>query len=495
MGQKANMYLDYEIMHDEVTGSGIHCTFHCPTMVLEFLVDFGLFQEKDYVYRNNILSFDPKKLSYVFLTHIHTDHCGRLPMLYKNGYKNKIHTTEISKILLPTSLDNTCEILNHSRKENMPIYGPSDLEKTYKNICGHKYNKFIKLNENMSVMFLGNGHIFGAACIFMKFSYPGEKDINVVFTGDYSNKNVFFEIPDIPKSILNTPVTVIQEATYGSTKTSDIKYTLVENIKQAIRQNKTILFPAFSIGRYQEAEYLVKCLQNKHIIPRRYNVYLDGVMPHEYNEKLSKLSNFFKPNTKNFTPYNSYKVVTEINKDDKQKKSKKSKKTGRKKNKNNNLKLAVRDKVINSTAPKIVISSSGMGSYGPSYEYIINWLCRKDVLIQFLGYMAEGTLGRILQEISLGEEYTTHNEQVITKKADIKFTNETSSHAKQNELIEFLNMFKKINFLSINHGNISSMNEYARVCKETTKIKNIIVLNSREVYRIGAYGFIKSFKK
>lgn len=492
MGQKANMYLDYEIMHDEVTGSGIYCSLHLPNKVVNFLVDFGLFQEKDYIYRNNILSFEPDKLSYVFLTHIHTDHCGRLPMLYKNGYKHKIHTTEISKKLLPVSLNNTCEILNHSKKEFCPIYDKNDVEKTYKNTCGYKYNKLIKLDENISFMLLGNGHLFGAACIYMNFSYPGEKDIDVIFTGDYSNKNIFFEIPKIPKFILNTPVTIVQEATYGSTKTDEIQYTLLDNIKQAISQNKSILFPAFSIGRYQESEYLVKCLQNNHIIPRRYKVYLDGVMPHEYNEKLKKITNFFKPNTKDFTPYKSYKVVSEINENAKNNKNAQNKNSNKK---NNTLKPAIRDKVINSTAPKIVISSSGMGSYGPSHEYIRNWISREDVLIQFLGYVAEGTLGRILQNISLNENYIAPTDQVITKKADVKFTNETSSHAKQNELIAFLNMFQKINCLFINHGNIYQKNEYAKVSKELTNAKDIIVMKSKEVYRIGAYGFIKSFSK
>lgn len=487
MGQKANMYLDYEVMHDEVTGSGIYCTLRLPDKEIKFLVDFGQFQEKDYIYRNNLLCFDPKELSYVFLTHIHTDHCGRIPMLYKNGYKNKIYTTNISKRLLSVSLDNTCEILNNSKKEYNPIYNKKDLDITYKNTCGYEYNTLIKLSENISIMFLGNGHLFGASCIYMNFSYKNEKDINVIFSGDYSSRNVFFEVPEIPKFILNSPVTITQEATYGATKTSEIEYTLLNNVKQAIRENKSILFPAFSIGRYQEAEYFVKCLQDEHIIPKRYKVYLDGVMPHEYNEKLEKIKNLFKPNSKNYTPYKAYKVVTNI-----EEFSKKSKKFLQKK-KNKKLKVATREKVINSTDPKIVISSSGMGSFGPSYEYITKWLSRSDVLIQFLGYMAEGTLGRMLQEISFGENYTTQNEQIIIKKADVKFTNETSSHAKQDELLEFLNKFNKINCLFINHGNAHCKNEYAKVAKQNTNAKNVIVLNSKEIYRIGAYGFIKKY--
>lgn len=484
MSYKANMYFDYEIMHDKVTGSSILGKLRLPNKTINFLVDCGLFQEREYLTRNNNFNFNPADLSYVFLTHIHTDHCGRLPMLYRHGYKNKIHMTYISKELLPISLNNTLEILKQDTRKRVTLYDKHDLEKTYKNMRGYNYNKLIKLDNHISVMFLENGHLFGAASIFMKFSYPGEKDINVVFSGDYASSNTFFKVKDIPKSIQDLPVTILQEATYGGTKSSDIKQTLLKNVKKAVSKNKSILFPAFAIGRYQEAEYLVHKWQKEGIIPKRYSVCLDGVMPHDYNNKLSKFSNTFNSNFRNCTPEKAFKVVTEIK--EKSTKTKKCKKKSNSKS-NRKLKLVLREKVISSKKPQIVISTSGMGSHGASNEYIMNWLCRKDVLIQFLGYMAEGTLGRTLQNMKEDE-----NTDI---KADIEFTNERSSHDKQDGLLRFANKFKKVNCILINHGDTFNKQEYEKACKKYTNAKDVVILKSNNVYRIGAYGLIKSFKK
>lgn len=481
MSYKANMYLDYEVMHDKVTGSCILCKLRLPNKTIFFLVDCGLYQEKEYLSRNDTFKFDPADLSYVFLTHIHTDHCGRLPMLYRHGYKNKIHMTYISKELLPISLNNTLEILKQDSKKRVTLYDNYDLEQTYKNMCGYNYNKLIKIDDHISVIFLENGHLFGATSIFMKFSYPGEKDINIVFSGDYASTNTFFEVRDIPNSIKNLPVTILQEATYGGMKSNNIKQTLLKNIKEAVRKNKSILFPAFAIGRYQETEYLVHKCQKERIIPKRYRICLDGVMPHDYNSKLSKLSNIFNSNFKNCTPEKAFQVVTEIK--EKSNKSKKKVKSKRKEK----LKLVLREKVISSKRPQIVISTSGMGSNGASNEYIMKWLYREDVLIQFLGYMAEGTLGRTLQDMKKDD-----NNGI---KADIKFTNEKSSHDKQEGLIKFINKFNKVNCIFINHGDTSNKEAYEKSCKKHTSAKDVIILQSGYVYRIGAYGYMKSFKR
>ncbi len=482
MGYKANMYLDYEIMHDKVTGSCILCKLRLPNKIISFLVDCGLYQEKEYIYKNNMLNLDPTELSYVFLTHIHTDHCGRIPMLYKNGYKNKVLTTHITKELLPVSLNNTLQILKTEAKKIPPLFNEEDLEKTYKNVCNYDYNKMIKLNENISIMFLENGHIFGATSIFMKFSYPNEKDINVLFTGDYAPSNTFFDITKIPAEILSKEVTIIQESTYGNIDTSKIVLTLKNNIKNAVKQNKTILLPAFAIGRYQETEYLVRKWQKEGVIPKRYTIYLDGNMPHDYNDILKKFTKTFKPNCRNYTPEKSFRVVSQIRDSNKKKSKKSNKKNKRKKE----LQLALREKVISSKKPKIVITTSGMGSNGPANEYITNWICRKDVVIHFLGYVAEGTTGHYLQNYKNSD---------TTIEADIYFTNEMSSHAKQDELLDFINKFIKVNCVLINHGNEQAKKEYKIACEKYTHAKNVLILETNNIYRIGAYGFIKSFKK
>lgn len=491
MGYKAKMYLDYQVLHDEVTGSCIYCTLHLPNRVIKFLVDCGLFQEKDYLERNQAFPFEPKDFEYVFLTHIHADHCARIPMLYHRGYRGKVYTSYISKELLPITLTNSCRLLSaQAAKEHKSLlYTEEDLKTTIDNTVGHVYNEFIKVDNNISIMFLGNGHLLGAACIYMRISYPGEEDINVLFTGDYSPCNTFFEVLDIPDEILSKPVTIIQETTYGYMHSREIKRTLENNVKQAIKENKTIVFPAFAIGRYQEIEHLVQNWMKSGLIPKRYKVYLDGSMPFEYNEKYTKFAPILKPNMRKFVPKDAKRVkaTTEVD-------EKKSKKKKLKKNKNE-LKVIARDTVINSRKPKIIIATSGMGTYGPSYEYITSLKYRSDVLIHFLGYLAEGTLGRILQDEEAYKQKHGLDFKENEEHAQIKFTNELSFHAKKDELLDFLKKFRKINCLLLNHGNFDSTKKYHEYVKKRITIKDIETLNSSTVYRIGAYGFIKSFTK
>lgn len=489
MGQKSNMYLDVQVLQDEVTGSCIYCDLRLPSRKVKFLIDCGLFQEREYLERNQNLPFQAQELSYVFLTHIHTDHCGRIPLLYRNGYRHKVHMTHLSKLLLPVSLKNTCKIFEQTKRHNeIPLYNENDVTNALKNICSYNYQEMIQIDENISVVFLSNGHLFGAASIYMKISYPNEEDINIIFSGDYAPHNAFFHVLDIPEEIKNSRVTIIQESTYGTTKSDDIEFVLKDHIKQAIEKKKSILLPAFSIGRYQLTLSLIKKWQKEKIIPNSYKIYLDGTMPLEYNEILTANNFLFKSDMRNFIPKNSYLVQDQQeNKDSTKKKKKTSKNSWTKQ-------IAIRDKVIESKKPKIVVSSSGMGSYGPVFEYLSNWLSNENVLIHFLGYMAEGTLGRSLQETQIGSEFLMNDGQMVKKYAQIEFTSELSSHAKQDELLAFLDLFQKINCLCINHGNTDVTEEYARICKKQNKAKDVVVFNSKTTYRIGAYGFIKSFQ-
>ncbi len=98
-----------------------------------------------------------------------------------------------------------------------------------------RYNETIRVNDNVKITFLNNGHLVGAALILVQISYPEYEDINLLFTGDYNNKNMFFDVNPIPKWILELPLTVIQESTYGDMDSTEIKEIFKENIKKMHR--------------------------------------------------------------------------------------------------------------------------------------------------------------------------------------------------------------------------------------------------------------------
>ena len=116
---KADLYLDILALHKEVTGSCILCTIRFPNREkLKFIVDCGLFQEEKYQTLNYSFPFDPSEIEFMLVTHTHIDHIGRIPKLYKDGFKGKIYTSKLASQLMPIALNNTAEILSSSIQKN-----------------------------------------------------------------------------------------------------------------------------------------------------------------------------------------------------------------------------------------------------------------------------------------------------------------------------------------------------------------------------------------
>lgn len=467
MGQKANSgYVDVICAHSGVTGSSFHSTTHFLDDSLdEFLIDCGIFQEEAFLNRNDRLTFNPCNINNVFLTHAHADHLGRIPMLYNLGYNNMVHTSNLTQDLMEKALNNSAKLLLETSKaqRKKPIYTIVDVNKTMNHVIGYDYNKKINLSKNMLVTFLGNGHILGAASILLNIKLAKGKYVNMLFTGDYADKNIFFDIPEYPKEIYDLPLIVFQEATYGDSFSWNKKMVLKENVSKAIKEGKDILFPAFSLGRYQEIMYLIRKWQNEGIIPKHVKIYLDGNLPLEYNQLYKKNKIFLKPEVKIFKPHNCTKVS----------------------------KILSKDAIINEKVQKIIISSSGMGTYGPSATYIEKMLPKRNVLIHFLGYMAEGTYGRKLQDTPIGESVFLRDGRIIQKNAQVEFTDELSAHSRADELLNYLQRFNNIKFLGINHGTTKQTQAYASYVKKNTNIKDVFVLNEKTTYRFNEYGLVK----
>lgn len=126
----------------------------------------------------------------------------------------------------------------------------------------------------------------------------------------------------------------------------------------------------------------------------------------------------------------------------------------------------MRKKIIKDPSPKIIVSSSGNGSYGASKSYIKELIQRRDVLIHFTGHCTEGTLGYLLKTTPKKKTVWFSGSQVV-KRADVEFTNEFSAHAKANELIGFFKKFKNPRLILVNHGSDESKTIFAdRVVKE-----------------------------
>jgi len=460
MANKNRFYADIMALHPEVTGSSILINISFPNgNRKKVLVDCGLFHEKNYNELNKGFPYNPSEIDYVLITHNHVDHTGRLPLLLRE-YPGKIHMTYGTSKLIAPALYNSASILSTEAKhlKTKPLYTDLDVSRVISAIEYHNFNETFKLNDDMNVTFFMNGHLPGAAIILLQIHYYGYEDINILFTGDYNNKNKFFTVEGIPNWVYSLPLTIIQEATYGTTLTEDIEYVFEKNIINAVKEGKKILIPAFALGRTQEILYILKLLQDQDLLSKEIPIYLDGKLSRSYTNIFIQKFEF-----DNFLPDNlSFVFDRQMQKD-----------------------------LINSNKCMIIITSSGMGSNGPSRTYIPLLLEQKNVLIHFVGYQAEGTLGRKI--LDCHKKDTVEIFGIKRRKlATVKFTSECSSHAPQDVLLQFLSDFI-IKFLVINHGNIETKDIYSDIAIKQLNPKNVAILDRTYAFRISPYGFVKSF--
>jgi metallo-beta-lactamase family protein len=472
MGTKSKFHVDIMCLNEEVTGSCHLCVVKFPDgATVKFIVDCGLFQEEQYSKYNESFPFNPDELAFAAVTHNHTDHIGRLPLLAKFGFDSPIFATELTKGFMRESLQDTCRILNQvaKRSHTKPLYTTADFEKTLKLTKGVNYLTEIVAYEDNSYMepkkitltFLDNGHLPGASMILIKIACQEEEDINLLFTGDYSNHSTFFDVQPFPKSVFDLPLTIIQEATYADTKSDTIEYVFEKNIVKALQEGKTIIVPVFSLGRSQELMLKIKNMQDEGKIDRDIPVYLDGKLSMRYTNIYLRNAELFKESTQQFLPANFNFVDKKF-----------------------------RANLIIDPSPKIILTSSGMGSYGPAPFYISNYVSSKNALIHFVGYPAAGTLSRRLKDAEDGDFVKIGS--VIKKKfCDIEYTTEFSSHAKLDEILDFLKQFNDIKLILVNHGEYDCKENLAEKIVDYNIAKDVAIESRATFYRIGRYGLLK----
>ena len=470
MGSKERFYADIMAMNNGVTGSCNLVIVRLPNPDyprVRFIVDCGLFQEREEDNYNDDFPFDPDKLDFALVTHNHVDHIGRLPLLARKGFQGIIYTTEATRKLLPLSLWDCHKVLKDvcKRKHKQPTYKSEDVSKALSLIKGCMYGEEIQVHENVYVTFLNNGHLIGAALILVRITYPGFDNINLLFTGDYKGDNIFLDVKPIPQKILELPITVIQESTYGDMDTEEMHPCFKENILKCVEEGGTVIAPVFSLGRSQEILYELKLMQDEGKLSTEIPIFLDGKLAIRYTHLFmtnGELDLNIKKEMKGFLPQNLSFVDKET-----------------------------RGEILTSNKCKIILTTSGMGSYGPAQTYISRYIRSRKALIHFTGFTADGTLGARLKNAP--ENSTVEVAGIIAKKhANVEYTTEYSAHAKADEMIEFLKQFKNLNLVLVNHGEPEVKEVFANRIVDEVEPKDVGILDRRYFFRINSYGLAKS---
>ena len=169
----------------------------------KFLVDCGLHQGKfeEELLNDEPFDYDVNSIDFMLLTHAHIDHSGRIPKLYKDGYKNPIYATkatcDLCSIMLPDSghiQETENEIKNKKRKRNgkkpiEPLYTVEDAENSIELFKEVEYDQIVDLAPGISARFNDAGHMLGSSIIEIWITENNQTK-KIVFSGDIGNNDI-----------------------------------------------------------------------------------------------------------------------------------------------------------------------------------------------------------------------------------------------------------------------------------------------------------------
>ena len=458
--------------HRHVTGSCFLVSGHLPdNRNIRFLLDCGSFQGNDnlgYLDLNEVIPFDTQKIDFVLITHNHIDHIGLLPLLVNQGYRGPIYVSKPGYGLIDIPINESWK--TNCKHKTYPSYTREDVEQLFSQIRGVSFNQKICPKKNVEVTFFQNGHIVGASAIEVKFTYDNRDDIKILFTGDYNNKNLFFDVKEIPAENLRTPYSLVYcESTYGGVGTSDERFMplLCSKVKPAIGQGMKVIIPTFAMGRTQEICYYIKSMQDNGLLSENIPVWQGGTSAREITNRFRFNNLGLNPSMKNFLPQNFHFIPSKQRNE-------------------------ICRKLLDSPNPSIIISPSGMASYGAIKTFITKAISQDDVLIAFPGHCTTDSKGCELINTPKGANIE-YGGYLQTRYCDIIMSGELSAHAKRNDLLNFLNPTNPKSIL-VNHGEQPVREKFICYLKEnlpsTTRIENF---NPDYGYSINADGIYEIF--
>ncbi len=423
----------------------------------KILLDCGQFQggaEVEAMNREDF-PFNPAEIECVVVSHAHIDHCGRLPLLVKRGFKGRIYATDATADLLDIMLKDSAHIHEQeaewrerkSRRAGREALGPlftmQDAEDTLPLITPVLYDTLVEINDEMKICYNDAGHILGSGIVELWVT-EGDTSTKLVFTGDLGMSD---------RPILRDP-TVIKKAdclimgtTYGG-RLHESNQQSIDKLAQicveTVKRGGNVVIPSFAVGRTQELLFEFNKIYDGDTpytkdlkgIP----VYVDSPMAKAATEVFRKNAQVYDNEMREYILKGDHPLDFE------------------------GLHFVVssqESQALNvDLSPKIILSASGMCDAGRIRHHLKHNLYNPKNSIVFVGYQAEGTLGKTLLD---GADEVKLFGETIAVKAQIHNLEGFSGHADRDVLFSWISHFQKQpSQIFLVHGEEDSKRDFAQ---------------------------------
>ncbi|MCI9368099.1 MAG: MBL fold metallo-hydrolase [Oscillospiraceae bacterium] len=437
-----------------VTGS-CHCVEANGHKVL---VDCGLQQGRD-EQNNAELDFSAAYIDDVVVTHAHIDHSGRIPLLVKQGFSGNIYCTRLTAELLSIMLRDSAHIQESDAAwENQkgqragkapvePLYTIVDVEKALRHIVTCEYGQELQISDGIKIRFVDAGHLLGSACVEMWLT---EEDVTrkVVFSGDIGNRKT--PIIRAPQHITDADY-VVTESTYGDRLHSvkekpNYAADLAQVIEETLSKGGNLVIPSFAVGRTQELLYFIREIKEQGLVKHNpdFQVYVDSPLAGAATEIFSgDLTGYLDEEEIQTLRGGALFRFPGLNITESSEES----------------------RTLNTDPmPKVIISASGMCDAGRIRHHLKHNLWRPESTILFVGYQADGSLGRRILD---GASHVKLFGEEIAVRARIVRFHGLSSHADRDGLLRWINAYApKPTHVFVVHGEHKTTEAYAQTLRD-----------------------------
>ncbi len=432
----------------------------------KILIDCGMYQgqDSDEINRRKF-EFTPSEVDYVFLTHSHLDHIGLVPRLVKEGFRGKIITTSAAADIAEYMLYDAALILasdaewynmkalRSGKKLVEALYVSRDVDRVLPLLERRSYDRIDTLCEGIKYRFINAGHILGSSTLELWYE-NSLRDKKIVFSGDIGKKD---------NPIVNDPAFVeeadylVVESTYGNRNHKSMKDSideLVSVIKSTFTRGGNVIIPAFALGKTQDILFILNQMVKEDRL-FRINVYIDSPLAEKISRIYAAHPEYFDEEAKKMFNIESRDAI------------------------GIHFTRRVEDSMALNKIKKeaIIIASSGMCEGGRIRHHLKHNLWREECSIVFVGFQAQGTLGRQIVDGAkivevLGEE--------IAVRAGIHTLGGFSAHADRDELLEWISRFKNSPEIFIVHGEEKVSLKFQSLINERFKYKTHVPFKGEE---------------